>query len=98
MRGALSGMHRTRSCSLLLTTATLLLSADSPSWKSKPVAQWDAEDAKQILADSPWVGHAVLQPIRDRSPSERRDSGDWDTAIGPGLGLLGLDIFGTGSA
>jgi len=62
------------------------------------VEQWDNEDAKQILADSPWVGHATLQPIRDRSPAERRDSGDWDAGAGEGLGLEALlEILSGGS-
>jgi hypothetical protein len=86
-------VYRTRSCSLLLLTATLLLAENTPSWKTRPVEQWDNEDAKQILADSPWVGRATLQTIRDRSPAERRDSGDWNTAVG--VGLADAAIFGS---
>jgi hypothetical protein len=88
------GSHRTRNCGLLLLAATFLLFADVSSWKTKAVEQWDNEDAKQLLADSPWVGSATLQPIPDRSPGERRDSGDWDTAIGPGVGIAGTGILG----
>ncbi len=83
-------MNRTRSCGLLLLAATFLPAENTPSWKTKPVEQWDNEDAKQILAESPWVGRATLQTIRDRSPAERRDSGDWDTGVGQGLGLAAL--------
>ena len=79
-------MIRTTSCGLFLATAALLLAADAPTWKAKPVEQWDNEDAKQILADSPWVGRAALQPIPDRSPGERRDGGDWNAGVGGGLG------------
>jgi hypothetical protein len=90
-------VHRTRTGALLLFTATLLLAENTPSWKTKPVEQWDNEDAKQVLADSPWVGRATLQTIRDRSPAERRDSGDWDTGIGQGVGLAALEMFNAGN-
>jgi hypothetical protein len=86
-------MYKTRSCSLLLVAAAFLSADTSPSWKNKPIGQWDNEDARQVLADSPWVGHATLQTIRDRSPAERRDSGDWVTGAGPGVGLVALALF-----
>lgn len=38
-----------------LPLAAVLLAAGVPSWKEKAVSQWDADDAKQLLADSPWV-------------------------------------------
>jgi hypothetical protein len=92
-------MNRTGDCLLLvLAAAAFLPAAENPTWKSKPVEQWDKEDARQILADSPWVGHATLQNIPDRSPGERRDSGDWDAGAGKGLGLAALlDILGGGN-
>jgi hypothetical protein len=39
----------------LLPIFAALLAASGPSWTSKPLQQWNEEDAKQILADSPWV-------------------------------------------
>jgi hypothetical protein len=87
-------MSRTRSCGLLLLTAVFLSASDDPSWKNKPVEQWNETDAKQLLAESPWVGHATLQPIPDKSPDQRRDSGDWDAGIGHGVGLAGTGILG----
>src|ERR1700685_765220 len=90
-------MNRTRCFGLLLLAACFLSGEDTPSWKTKPVEQWNGEDAKQILADSPWVGRANLQVIPDRSPAERRDSGDWDAGAGEGLGLAALlEIFSGG--
>jgi hypothetical protein len=89
-------VNRMQSCGLLLLAATFLPAASTESWKAKPVEQWDNEDAKQILADSPWVGRAALQPIPDRSPGERRDGGDWDSGTGPGIGLEALAEIFTG--
>jgi hypothetical protein len=85
---------RTRIGAVLLAAATFLLAADDPSWKSKPVEQWNEGDAKQLLAQSPWVGNATLQPIPNRSPAERRDGGDMDTGIGHGVGIAGTGILG----
>ena len=87
-------MNRIRYCSLLLLAATFLPAESNSSWKTKPVDQWDKEDAKQILADSPWVGRIALQPIPDRSPAERRDGGDWDAGTGHGVGIAGTGLLG----
>jgi hypothetical protein len=90
-------MYRTKASGLLLLTAAFLSAENGTSWKTKPIGQWDNEDAKQLLADSPWVGHATLQWIRDRSPAERRDGGDWDAGIGQRFGLAQLEMFNAGS-
>jgi hypothetical protein len=91
-------MNRTGNCLLLFLAAAFLPAAENSTWKTKPVDQWDKDDAKQFLADSPWVGRAALQNIPDRSPGERRDSGDWDAGVGQGLGLAAvLDILGGGN-
>jgi hypothetical protein len=87
-------VNRIRSCGLLLLAAAFLPADSTPSWKTKPVEQWDKEDAKQLLADSPWVGRIALQPIPDRSPGERRDGGDWDAGIGHGVGIAGTGLLG----
>lgn len=88
-------------CSLPLA-AVLLFAADSPSpapspanpsWKNKPIAQWDEKDSKQVLAGSPWVQFAEPVWLRDLSPDERRQSGDMEATEGHGVGfaaLLGL--------
>jgi hypothetical protein len=90
-------MYRTKVFGLLLLAAAFLSAGNPPSWKTKPIKQWDNEDAKQVLADSPWVGHATLQWIRDRSPAERRDSGDWDAGVGRRFGLAQLEMFDASS-
>ena len=79
---------------VLLLAGVLLLSAADSSWRSKTIDQWDAEDAKQILIDSPWVKYATPERVRDMSPSERREGGDWDENIGKGVGLAGIGLYG----
>ena len=88
-------MIRSRRYCLILVAGTYLVAADNASWRNKSVAQWDADDARQFLAASPWVGRAPLQVIPDQSPDQRRDSGDWDAGVGHGVGLEGTGIFGT---
>ena len=78
----------------LLLAACLVASADEPSWRNKPVEQWDNEDAKQVLTDSPWVKSVALQRVRDLSPDERRAGGDMQAGIGKGVGLAGIGMFG----
>ena len=57
------------------------------SWKDTPVSQWNEEDARQLLADSPWVKKVQLDKVRDLSLFERRDGGDWEAGISTGFGL-----------
>jgi hypothetical protein len=82
-----------RSCWLAFA-AVLLLAADDPAWKNKPIPQWDDQDAQQVLADSPWVKSVKLDQVRYLSKAERRDSGNWEAGIGPAVGLDGTGIFG----
>jgi hypothetical protein len=78
---------------LLPLAAVLLLAADS-SWKSKPIPQWSPEDAKQVLANSPWVKFVMPDYVRDLSPDERVAGGNWDEGIGKGVGIAGTGILG----
>jgi hypothetical protein len=66
------------------------LSGDDPAWMDKSIPQWNDQDAKQILADSPWVKIVQPERVRDLSGFERRDGGNWDAGIKPGVGLAGL--------
>jgi hypothetical protein len=70
------------------------LCGQDAGWRSKPIAQWDAEDARQVLADSPWVKHVTPQRLRDLSPDERRNGGNMQAGIGKGVGLAGLGVLG----
>jgi hypothetical protein len=75
---------------LLAFAPVVLLSGDDPSWKEKAIPQWDDQDAQQILADSPWVKCVQPERVRDLSEFERRDSGDWEAGLKPGVGLAAL--------
>jgi hypothetical protein len=74
---------------LLMLAGVALLSAADPAWKTKPVAQWDEEDAKQVLTGSAWVKRAVPVELPQLSPDQRREGGA--TGGGRGLGLGGLE-------
>jgi hypothetical protein len=74
----------------LIPLFAALLTAYSPSWKNTPVPQWGEEEAKQLLADSPWVKQVQLDKVRDLSKFERRDGGDWEAGIGPTVELSAL--------
>ena len=74
--------------------AALVAAQGNPSWKTKPPSQWDANDAKEILTDSPWTRSVELQQVAEQSPGARRESGDWDANIGPGVGIAGTGILG----
>jgi hypothetical protein len=80
----------------LLPFAAIILFAADPSWKGKPVSQWTDQDAKQVLADSPWVKNVTPVWLRDLSPFERRDGGDMNEGIGKGIGLAAvIGVFNT---
>jgi hypothetical protein len=86
-------MYRALDFCSLAFASVLLLAADS-SWKEKPISQWDGEDAVGVFSVSPWVKYVTPQWVRDLSPAERRDSGDWQAGRAEGVGLAGIGIFG----
>jgi hypothetical protein len=79
----------------LLLLATLLFAAE-PSWRSKPVSKWDAEDAKQLLlAGSPWVKQAQPHWLPDLSPFQREEGGNLNEGLSKGVGLAGTGLLGS---
>lgn len=73
---------------LLPACAALLLAAD-PAWKSKPIPGWTAEDARQILTDSPWakIVTAGIAPLQNED--QRREGGNMGQSHG--VGFDGVD-------
>ena len=90
MNWSLMPISRTWKTGALLVAPCLLIFAEDPSWRNKPMGQWDSEDAKQVLTDSPWAKSVTPQWVRDLSPDQRRDSGDLGADQGRGVGLDGL--------
>jgi hypothetical protein len=84
-------------------TSVFLLSGDNPSWQEKTISQWDDQDAKQVLADSPWVKTVKLDRVRDLSKFERRDGGNMSAGVPPYVGFFWFDasafggLFGSNS-
>jgi hypothetical protein len=52
-------------------------------------AFFNAQDAKQVLADS-WAKKVELDQVRNLSKFERRDSGNWEAGTGPTVGFAAL--------
>ena len=67
----------------LMFSVALLMAAD-PTWKTKPTAQWSEEDAKQILAASPWVKQVTAGIARPMSEDELRAGGEMGEHHGVG--------------
>lgn len=87
----------TRFC-LLPLSAVLLLAGDA-AWKSKPISEWNADDAKQVLTSSPWVKKAAVSVLPQRSEAQMRDGGQMGMTKGAGLGVLGPSMLtGLGGA
>ncbi len=60
-----------------------LVMAAQPAWVNKPIPLWSAEDAKQILTDSPWAAMVSAGVIAELNPEQRRQGG----ATGGGKGI-----------
>jgi hypothetical protein len=77
---------------LLAVPSVILLSGDDPSWMQKSIPQWDDQDAKQILSDSPWSKSVKLERVRDLSKFERRDGGNMSAGVPPYVGAFWFDL------
>ncbi len=73
----------------LLPCAVTLLFAEDPSWKTKPVAQWDEQDAKQFLVDSPWIKYSRPAVLPEQSEALRRQGG----VMGGGQNGIGIEAL-----
>jgi len=81
----------------LILLAAIVGAADEPApapWKAKPVSQWDADDARRVLAESPWTKSVVPAQVRDLSPDERRNGGNMEADCCHGVGIAGIGILG----
>jgi hypothetical protein len=84
---------RTLLVSTLAAAATCLTAAD-PAWVSKPASQWTEEDARQVLAHSPWAKPATAVITRRLTEEQLRDAGQMGQPHG--IGYDGVDPKGSG--
>lgn len=84
-------MLRNRFPSLLAVSA-VLVAAEVQPWKDKAVSDWTEEDAKQVLAESPWAKtvHPTMQNSNEGRP-QRRGMG---RSGGVGIGGIGIGLPG----
>jgi hypothetical protein len=87
---------------LLPFGAVLLLAADpsgnTPAWKTKDISQWNEQEAKLLLADSPWVKKTTPAPLPPQNEASRRQGGQWGGGQGTGVdSLSAASLFGGGS-
>jgi hypothetical protein len=82
-------MYPTKTLSMLFFPAVLLL-AGGPAWQSKPIAQWNELDAKQVLRSSPWAKHGVVSLLFQPSEDQLRAGGNMGG--GKGIGLESLAV------
>jgi hypothetical protein len=75
---------------ILCGRAVVARAADDAPWKAKQVPEWTEDDAKDVLADSPWVKSftPTMKQQQDNSGGRRGGMG--------GLGGIGLGIPGMG--
>jgi hypothetical protein len=85
-------MFRTKRFYLLPISGALLLAAGDASWRIKPVSQWNEEDAKEVLTDSPWVKRATAAIVPDRGEAQRREGGKMGGYQGAGLDRPGTEF------
>jgi hypothetical protein len=79
--------------SCLIVAAALLMAAD-PAWRTKPTAEWSEEDAKQVLAASPWSKTITAVITRRLTEEELRAAGQLGQPRG--IGNDNVDAKGTG--
>ncbi len=82
-------MSRLLKLCFLSFLVSLLLAAD-PAWMTKRIAEWNEQDAREILSSSPWVKVVKPTVLPGLSPSQRREGGDMN-AEGGGRDGLGFD-------
>ena len=82
-------MYRAKTFYLFLFSTVLLMAA-TPSWQNKPIAQWDENDAKQVLRNSPWVKRATATLLFQPSEDQLRAGGKMGGGKSVGLESLQL--------
>jgi hypothetical protein len=66
-----------------------LLMAGDPAWLGKPIPSWTEQDARQLLANSPWSKFVSAGITRRQSEDERRAGGQMGEQKGVGYDGVG---------
>ena len=93
-------MYQISRAPLLVFSAALLAASgpSDPTWASKPLQQWNEEDAKQVLADSPWVKKVTPVELPHISEEAVRQSGRMGGGQGVDIDALApSNLLGLGS-
>jgi len=77
----------------MAATAAYLVAAD-PAWKSRPPSQWTEEDAREVLAKSPWSREIRATVTRRLTEEQLREAGQMGQPRG--IGNEGVDPKGSG--
>ena len=86
-----------RKCQLTLLPISLVLAfASDQTWKDKQVAEWNDDDTKQVLTDSPWAKTVKPTIARSVLDSPRRSGGGMGRGGGIGIGGVGIGLPGMG--
>src|ERR1700683_5737493 len=80
--------------SLCVMMAAGHLSAVDPVWKGKPADRWTEEDAKQVLANSPWAKKVSAVITRRLTEDQLREAGQMGQPRT--VGNVGVDPKGSG--
>ena len=73
----------------LLPSCALLLLAADPAWMTKSIQEWTEEDARIVLADSPWAANVKAAVMPLQGESARREGGTMGQP--QGVGYAGVD-------
>jgi hypothetical protein len=80
--------------SLCLMIAAAYVMAADQAWRSKPAAQWTEDDAKQVLAASPWSKQIRATVTRRLTEDQLREAGQMGQPHG--IGNENVDPKGSG--
>jgi hypothetical protein len=80
----------------LLPISAALLTAADQTWKDKPIAEWNDGDARQVLADSPWVKTTTPTLGESSGGGQRRSTGGLGQGGGINLGGVQIGLPGLG--
>jgi hypothetical protein len=72
---------------LPLFIALVAVAADDPAWRTRQIPDWTEDDAKDMLADSPWV--KTFTPTMKQQENSSRRGGLGGSGIGIGMPGMG---------